>query len=71
MIESNRDTGGAGCYRNSGELSLLFMYIFCPRIGFQSFVYMNFMMSVSFAPNSFLQSLEALELENQVGCLNF
>ena len=52
MIESNRDTGGAGCYRNSGELSLLFMYIFCPRIGFQSFVYMNFMMSVSFAPNS-------------------
>ena len=52
MIESNRDTGGAGCYRNSGELSLLFMYIFCPRIGFQSFAYMNFMMSVSFAPNS-------------------
>ena len=52
MIESNRDTGGAGCYRNSRELSLLFMYIFCPRIGFQSFVYMNFMMSVSFAPNS-------------------
>ena len=48
MIESNRDTGGAGCYRNSGELSLLFMYIFCPRIGFQSFVYM----SLSFAPNS-------------------
>ena len=33
-------------------LSLLFVYIFCSRIGFQSFVYMNFMMSVSFAPNS-------------------